>query len=466
MNRSAFVGVGEVLPWIIGYSLLIVLDALISAAPSGSSLYFSVGLIVAYVAAAAIPAVSRLIERRCVLVGACVLGSVSSIALYSEQIGLAPIPKVLLVVASIALAVVVALFFLRLLLCFVRYRMTTIVVSLAMGHLVAAALATAIVALTTTSFVMLVSVCTPWLVLLCDSRMRRKQLVEDAVGAEEPARDQTSEFRYVPWRPFVLLFAINLMTALSRQFFSSDAIALSFLGAMLCAAVVVLVMLFSGRIIKFKILYNAALFFIMGGFAILPLGGWAVGVAAGNLVTAGYVAAQIFVIALLCSACSKYHVNALTIFSVLQAVSSAGYLVGAAVPLFPQGATQLDVAVFALVLSFLTCVVFTLLLTDDDYRTSWGIMDKEPDVSPMVSFYYSIGETCSLLAQQCGLTHREEEVMLLLAQRKSTQEIEQELCISSNTVKSHSKNIYRKLGIHKREELLELVGHPSVNGRK
>ena len=59
-----------------------------------------------------------------------------------------------------------------------------------------------------------------------------------------------------------------------------------------------------------------------------------------------------------------------------------------------------------------------------------------------------------------GLFKREEEVLALLVQRKSAPDIAVEVCISVATVKSHSRSIYRKLGIHRREELLEMVGYP------
>ena len=35
--------------------------------------------------------------------------------------------------------------------------------------------------------------------------------------------------------------------------------------------------------------------------------------------------------------------------------------------------------------------------------------------------------------------------------------IEQELVLSYNTVKTHIKHIYQKLGVHSRQELLDLI---------
>jgi LuxR family maltose regulon positive regulatory protein len=50
------------------------------------------------------------------------------------------------------------------------------------------------------------------------------------------------------------------------------------------------------------------------------------------------------------------------------------------------------------------------------------------------------------------LTNRELEVLRLLYERLSNKEIAQDLVISPRTVKKHTTNIYRKLGVHKRRE--------------
>lgn len=55
-----------------------------------------------------------------------------------------------------------------------------------------------------------------------------------------------------------------------------------------------------------------------------------------------------------------------------------------------------------------------------------------------------------------GLTAREIDVALLIARGRSKTFIANELFISENTVRTHSKNVYTKLGIHSREELISL----------
>lgn len=61
------------------------------------------------------------------------------------------------------------------------------------------------------------------------------------------------------------------------------------------------------------------------------------------------------------------------------------------------------------------------------------------------------------LAAYEGLSERERQVASLLLQRKTYKMIGGELFISENTVKYYVKNIYSKLGIRNREELIDMV---------
>ncbi len=58
---------------------------------------------------------------------------------------------------------------------------------------------------------------------------------------------------------------------------------------------------------------------------------------------------------------------------------------------------------------------------------------------------------------QNGLTGREMEVANLILEGKTNRAIAEELFISFDTVKSHCKNLFAKLGIHRRAELFRLA---------
>ncbi|CAL2086125.1 response regulator transcription factor [Tenacibaculum sp. 190524A02b] len=61
--------------------------------------------------------------------------------------------------------------------------------------------------------------------------------------------------------------------------------------------------------------------------------------------------------------------------------------------------------------------------------------------------------------KQQGLTPRENDVVKLLAKGKSYAIIAEELNLSVNTIKTHARNIYEKLHISKREELIKKLNH-------
>lgn len=60
------------------------------------------------------------------------------------------------------------------------------------------------------------------------------------------------------------------------------------------------------------------------------------------------------------------------------------------------------------------------------------------------------------LARAYGLSEREAEVVELLLRGHTYQAAADALCISTDTVRYHVKNVYRRTGVHNRQELIEL----------
>jgi len=56
-----------------------------------------------------------------------------------------------------------------------------------------------------------------------------------------------------------------------------------------------------------------------------------------------------------------------------------------------------------------------------------------------------------------GISRRESEIIREVLEGKSNKEIEDALCISSSTVKNHLYNIYQKVGINSRSELIHRI---------
>ncbi len=72
--------------------------------------------------------------------------------------------------------------------------------------------------------------------------------------------------------------------------------------------------------------------------------------------------------------------------------------------------------------------------------------------------FKSIDERCEELATVFNLTSREHEVISLVCKGRSKPYIADTLFVSENTVKAHTKNAYAKLGVHSKQELLNLIG--------
>lgn len=68
-----------------------------------------------------------------------------------------------------------------------------------------------------------------------------------------------------------------------------------------------------------------------------------------------------------------------------------------------------------------------------------------------------IALACAELVKRNGLSGREEEVLELLARGNTRASIADRLCISENTVRVHVKNIYAKLHIHSKQQLIDMV---------
>ncbi len=66
-------------------------------------------------------------------------------------------------------------------------------------------------------------------------------------------------------------------------------------------------------------------------------------------------------------------------------------------------------------------------------------------------------EMTTLHLLQEPLSHRETEVLRMLVSGKSTKEIAEALMISTNTAKTHIKNVYRKFGVHSRNLLIDQI---------
>ena len=65
--------------------------------------------------------------------------------------------------------------------------------------------------------------------------------------------------------------------------------------------------------------------------------------------------------------------------------------------------------------------------------------------------------SCGEIAEEFDLSKREVDVLKLLARGNSSQHIQEVLFIAAGTVNYHTRNIYAKLGVHSKQEVIDLV---------
>jgi DNA-binding CsgD family transcriptional regulator len=118
--------------------------------------------------------------------------------------------------------------------------------------------------------------------------------------------------------------------------------------------------------------------------------------------------------------------------------------------LMPDTSSLVVNAVILVTAYLLTIAVSTQQRSGE--QESGGKVDRDE------SFLYGMLNSRSRdLAADAGLSRRETEVLLLLAQGRSLPYIMEKLTIAGGTARTHIKHIYEKLQVHSKQELLDLL---------
>ncbi len=141
-----------------------------------------------------------------------------------------------------------------------------------------------------------------------------------------------------------------------------------------------------------------------------------------------------------------------------QAVLYVGLLLGHAIGL---GATNAGVMNYSMLSTVaLALVVALAVLITFAPVAPLRLAPEPPEKKPAEEKHHEPGrwkQTCHAVAKASGLSARETEVFMLLAKGRGVEHIQNKLFISGHTVKTHIYNIYKKMGISSREELLDAV---------
>lgn len=224
---------------------------------------------------------------------------------------------------------------------------------------------------------------------------------------------------------------------------------------------------------------------VLAGFLFLPAGN-AAGDLSFCLLTIGSQSFYAFMLSFLACMGARNPSGAIIFAATGSALSSCGSAIGASVHGFvtpleriaPGEAMELVTATIALVIIAYVFVAlrnfsFTRFFQEiaparrprvaehpvhaagsDDDGAGAGTSD-EGDVSDEAEASDEVS-LITMLARDYDLTAREQEIATMLARGRNGTYIQERLVISRNTVKTHTRHIYAKLGIHSQQELIDL----------
>lgn len=110
------------------------------------------------------------------------------------------------------------------------------------------------------------------------------------------------------------------------------------------------------------------------------------------------------------------------------------------------------------VYTIVVCSAFLLGRRTGGQKPIWSELYN----APRPNDFSVIDEKCRELGKAHKLTPREIEIAQYLCKGRSKGYIAETLFISENTVGSHSRNIYSKLGIHNKQELIDLIDYENL----
>lgn len=287
-----------------------------------------------------------------------------------------------------------------------------------------------------------------------------------SLPAAERPRSTTACFSF-PWKPTLLMaiyaFAFSLHEASQ---YAAGFGPHSAPGTLVIAFSLLVLMFLRGSEFDYSMLYRIALPLMMAAFLLLPaFGGLSSGIS-NFCAMAGYTAFSVLIMLILANMSYRYGISAVWLFGIERGVRALFTIFGrqAAAGIVALNLGGSESLVLGGATALLVLVGTIMFVSEKDFQGRWGVsfkggssLDERAELRRE-----DIEARCQDLASSFGLTERETQVLLLLAQGKTAGQVQRDLVISRDTVKTHVKHIYRKLDVHSRAELADLVGVSSV----
>ena len=215
------------------------------------------------------------------------------------------------------------------------------------------------------------------------------------------------------------------------------------------------------RKFDFSAIFHVALPLAVAAFLFVPVVGNFNQTFTALCIAAAYTACSILLMIILTNMCYRQGISALWLFCIERSVRMIFNALGreARDPILKLSIGIDSSYILSIVVVILVIVSSIILLTERSITAQWGIGIKTSDAKRAEEIVREdlLKNRSREIALNYRLSLREEEILTLLAQRKRNTAIASELFISEQTVKTHIRNLYKKLDVHSRDELFDLV---------
>ena len=156
--------------------------------------------------------------------------------------------------------------------------------------------------------------------------------------------------------------------------------------------------------------------------------------------------------ALVCGVCNQYLTACVRTFALFRAAWATGPLVGMLVGrwlYFDLGYTPQSAFCASGACVLLLFAMSNFLFTEAKLSRALNILPIERK--------RRFQDKCRVVIERYGLTEREGEIMTMFAKGRNLPYIMDELVLSKSTVSTHRQHIYKKLGVHSSQEMIDLI---------
>lgn len=209
----------------------------------------------------------------------------------------------------------------------------------------------------------------------------------------------------------------------------------------------------------------------MLGIILIPFGSQSWGFVSLAIAQTGYLLFESLVWIVLFDTISRFRLNRMAVFGMGRGITALSMALG---PVLLSNATE-ALNLTTLTNDFVGCTIFVLIaaalvafvnlfLFNEKAAVTAGILEIDDNAQEQIDRATSriaatitIEDSCAKIAERYGLTRRETEILEHLAKGKYAPQISEELYLSKATVRTHTYNIYKKMNVHTRAELLVAV---------